>query len=72
MTRPKASWYDLYVGNLGHVATIRSTTTHQATDEYAAYVELSKAPFGRASGETVTLFRDGQIFLEHQPKDQHE
>lgn len=68
----KASTYDYYVGNLGHVQTLRTKSPDVADSEYEAWVEQSKAPHGRASNESVTVFKDGQFYREYQPKDQHE
>ncbi len=36
--------------------------------EFNEYVRLSKAGYGRVSGEPVTLFKDGEIIEEHAPE----
>lgn len=60
--------YEVVVGNVGTVYSGRSLK--KALAKFRAYVEESKAgapdgSAGRASGEDVTLFRDGDIFEEH-------
>jgi hypothetical protein len=36
--------------------------------DYNEYVRQSKAAYGRASGEPVTLFRNGEIVRERHPR----
>lgn len=68
MSKREQHDYEVVVGNVGTVYSGRSVTKAKA--EYADYVRLSKAgapdgSAGRASGEDVTLFRDGEIWKEH-------
>lgn len=57
--------WQVVVGNVGTV--FDGGNGFEARQEYAEYVAISKAPHGRASGEEVVLFRDGEIELEYQP-----
>ncbi len=57
--------YQVIVGNIGTVYSGKDYTEAKAT--YAHYVEQSKAPFGRASGEQVTLLEDDEIKAEYNP-----
>ena len=57
-----AHW-QVIVGNIGTVYDGANGFT--ARQDYDAYVGLSRAPYGRASGESVVLFRGGEIELEH-------
>lgn len=54
--------YQVIVGNIGTVYD--GTNGFTAIKEYNSYIGLSKAPFGRASGETVTLFKNDEIYKE--------
>ncbi len=51
--------YQVIVGNIGTVTTTDSKK--QALADFASYAEAAKSPYGRASGEEVTLFEDGEI-----------
>ncbi len=66
---PKTARYEVLVGNLGVVWTFEGTATHEipARHEFNGWLERSKAPYGRASGEAVTLFKDGEILKEYNP-----
>jgi len=60
--------YEVVVGNVGTV--YRGRSIKKALKVFAQYVDVAKlgAPdghTGRASGEDVTLFRDGDVFREH-------
>jgi len=55
--------YELIVGNIGTVYRGPLETT--ARMEFNEYVRLSKAGYGRVSGEPVTMFKDGEIIKEH-------
>ncbi len=44
----------VFVGNIGMV--FEGKDAEEARDVYDRYVESSKAPYGRASGEPVTMF----------------
>lgn len=57
--------YEVIVGNIGTV--FRGGNAAEARKTYAEYVCASEAPHGRASGETVTLFMNGDIHLEYEP-----
>jgi len=55
--------YEVIVGNIGTVYV--GTDKSKAEMEYHQYLEHSKAPFGRASGEDVILLYDGAPLLEY-------
>jgi hypothetical protein len=56
--------YEVVVGNVGLVHS--GTDKNKAYQEYDAYVLLSSKCQGRAGGEDVTLFEDGEIIAEHE------
>lgn len=57
--------YEVVVGNVG---TVCHGLNKKATLKvYAEYVQLSKGGSGRAAGEVVTMFTDGEIELEYNP-----
>lgn len=56
--------YQVYVGNIGKVYDGPAYFT--AKRDFDEYVRQSKADYGRAGGETVTLFKDGDIIEEHE------
>jgi hypothetical protein len=55
--------YEVVVGNVGNVHTGGSKAT--AMTYFREYVEQSKSGCGRAGGEDVTLFKDGEIIKEY-------
>ena len=55
--------YEVMVGNIGSVHT--GKVKANAERVYRSYVELSKSGKGRASGESVTMFMDGEPIAEH-------
>ena len=55
--------FEVIVGNIGTVYD--GDNRGLADQDFAAYVRLSKAGYGRASGEDVTLFVDGEPEMEH-------
>lgn len=55
--------FQVVVGNIGHVYD--GSNYMQAACCYAAYVKQSKAGYGRAAGEPVTLFHKGEIRSEY-------
>lgn len=55
--------YQVVVGNIGHV--LETDNGREARREYRAWIRQSKAEHGRASGEPVTLFQDGEIRAEY-------
>ena len=57
--------FQVVVGNIGHVYD--GSNYMQARACYADYVKQSKAGYGRAAGEPVTLFHKGEIRAEHFP-----
>jgi hypothetical protein len=57
--------FQVLVGNIGHVYD--GANYMQAMCCYQRYVKDSKAPYGRASGEPVTLFHNGEIRCEYYP-----
>lgn len=58
------SMYSVVVSNIGTVADGLNNPI-LARKEYGEWVKAAKAPHGRASGESVTLFKDGEPELEH-------
>jgi hypothetical protein len=55
--------YQIVVGNVGHVC--ETNNGFEAWREYRRAIGDSKAPHGRASGEPVTMFKDGDIRAEY-------
>ena len=55
--------YAVCVGNVGMV--LETNQRSAAIRCFQDYVILSDDQFGRASGEDVTLFGDGEILLGH-------
>lgn len=55
--------YEVLVGNIGTVWS--GSNGAEAMREYGQWKRLSKGTQGRASGEDVTLFKDGEILFEH-------
>ena len=58
--------YEVIVGNIGSVYT--TTNKYLAQQEFECWVHASKQKFGRASGEQVTLFENGEPLEEHHGK----
>ena len=52
--------YEVVVSNIGTVASDIDNPVAAKT-EYGYWVKASKSPHGRASGESVTLIKDGEI-----------
>jgi hypothetical protein len=61
--------YEIVVGNLGRVWSKETSDTFEpvVARQYNDWIAVSKRPFGRASGESVTLFKDGEIYKEYNP-----
>ncbi len=58
----KTNQYEVIVGNIG---TVYSGPNHNtAFLTYSEYVTHSKSNYGRAGGESVTLFKDNEIDME--------
>lgn len=55
--------FQVVVGNIGHV--YEGNNYMQARTIYSAYVKQSKSGIGRAAGEPVTLFHNGNIRSEY-------
>ncbi len=55
--------YSVVVGNVGTVYA--GDKFREAQRSYTSYVAISKEPCGRAAGEDVTMFRDGEIVKEY-------
>jgi len=51
--------FEVLVGNIGTV--LRTPCPVEARAIYEAYVQQSCSAFGRAAGEDVTLFRNGEF-----------
>jgi len=57
----------LVVGNVG---TFRyGSNGFEAVKDYNDYVKMSKANYGRVAGESVILFKNGEIHREHEGDD---
>ena len=56
--------YSVVVSNIGIVADGLNNPI-LARKEYGDWVKIAKTPRGRASGESVTLCKDGEPELEH-------
>ncbi len=56
--------YEVIVGNIGRVYHGDSYIAAQSV--FNDYRELARLDMGRASGESVVLFEDGEILLEHE------
>jgi len=55
--------FEVVVGNIG---TVYSGNNYmQAECKYSAYVKQSRSNYGRAAGEPVTLFHNGEIRSEY-------
>ena len=55
--------FQVVVGNIGHVYD--GSNYMQACAKYKTYVEQSKSNYGRAAGEPVTMFHNGEIKREY-------
>jgi hypothetical protein len=55
--------WEVIVGNIGTVLTTENG--FDAMQTYSAYKKQSESEYGRASGESVVLLRDGDIEWEH-------
>ena len=54
--------WEVYVSNIGRV--YEGSNGFTARRDYGAYVQASRAPHGRASGESVTIMCDGEPWRE--------
>jgi hypothetical protein len=54
--------YQVVVGNIG---TMDYTSEKLANDCFVTYVTMSKQNITSAAGESVTLFKNGEIIKEH-------
>jgi len=59
------SRFQVIVGNIG---TVEDGNLHECLKAYGEYVKQSKAGYGRASYEPVTLMKDGEPWREHTPR----
>jgi hypothetical protein len=55
--------WELVVGNIGSV--YQGSNGFEANSRYQTYVGQSKAGYGRAAGESVTLFRNRDLWKEY-------
>lgn len=60
----KKSVYEVLVGGIGTV--VRTYSRREAEGVYRDYVEASRADVGRAAGEAVALFMDGEPIREYE------
>lgn len=58
--------YEVIVGNIGTVYS--GDKLGLAIKCYSDYRKLSKRDIGRASNESVVMFKDGEILHEHEGK----
>ena len=63
------SVYSVSVGNVGNIACADKA---EAEKTYAEYVEQSNSDSGRASGENVSLMKDGEPIKDHVGKNANE
>lgn len=54
-----------YVVNVGNVGNMEYTNKRLALDCYTTYVTLSRTNQTRAAGESVVLFENDNIIMEH-------
>lgn len=54
--------YEVHVSNIGLVYA--GDSEDDAREAYAVYVTQSKSFTGRAAGETVVLFAEGEVWAE--------
>ena len=54
--------HTVVVGNIGTV--VSDGTWKEASDAFREYRKQSKADYGRAAGEDVTWFKDGEPYQE--------
>lgn len=64
MARRQQHFYEVIVGNIGKVH--EGVNLASARRVYKTYVAQSKRGSGRAGGENVTLWKDGDIIQEHE------
>lgn len=57
---------EVYVGNIGCVYSGRDEAETQRV--MGEYIRQSRTGYGRAAGESVTLFVDGEIEFEYTPE----
>lgn len=57
------SEYEVVVGNIGTV--YRGPDESMALKKFEIYVAQSEEGYGRASGESVTILKDGDVWREH-------
>jgi len=55
--------YQVIVGNIGTV--YNGTNGFTANKEYNSYIGLSKQLYGKVSGESVIMFKDGEVYKEY-------
>jgi len=55
--------FQVVVGNVGHVYD--GSNWMSACAVYSKYINMSKSNIGRAAGEPVTLFHNGEIKREY-------
>jgi len=55
--------FQVIVGNIGMVH--QSLDYDEAVKHYAEYIEQSRSGVGRAGGESVTLWQDGEPMREY-------
>lgn len=55
-------FYEVIVSNVGKV--LEGNNAFKANSAYHTYVGLSKRNEGRVAGETITLFRNGEVVKE--------
>lgn len=56
------AYWEVIVGNIGKV--FEGSNGFEAQKTYSQYVGMSKSGYGRASGESVALWRDNEPIKE--------
>lgn len=64
-TLPTKKPKDIYSVNVGNIGNIEVSSLKEAKDTYKEYVEQSKSGYGRASGESVCIFKNGELMDEY-------
>ena len=60
--------HEIVVGNIGCVYSGKSCV--DALEKFQRYAEYSESQYGRASGESVTWFVNGEMYMEIFPPEE--
>ena len=59
--------HEIVVGNIGCVYS--GENVQEAVEKFQTYTEHSQSGYGRAAGEAVTWFLNGEIYKEYVPEE---